>query len=221
MEFVQNFPFFCIILSMFSAIISFVMNGRIAKYIHVAMVTAVLILSLATLSFVAGTGESYTFMMGHFPAPWGNEIRIGELEALMAVFFSLIMMLSIFGGMAHIDREVQDSKKNLFYILLDLLMASLLALIYTNDLFRDQYNCSLWSDYDQKTGQNLCIGTEIYDHESCGIRAVPDRPDITLQYYRTSPDVSCQSSTGTDYCRAQLSSAVDGHYHSGNSGPWN
>ena len=113
MEFVQNFPFFCIILSMFSAIISFVMNGRIAKYIHVAMVTAVLILSLATLSFVAGTGESYTFMMGHFPAPWGNEIRIGELEALMAVFFSLIMMLSIFGGMAHIDREVQDSKKNL------------------------------------------------------------------------------------------------------------
>ena len=45
------------------------------------------------------------------------------------------MMLSVFGGMAHIDREVQDSKKNLFYILLDLLMASLLALIYTNDLF--------------------------------------------------------------------------------------
>lgn len=42
MAFVQNFPFFCIILSMFSAIISFVMNGRVAKYIHVAMVTAVL-----------------------------------------------------------------------------------------------------------------------------------------------------------------------------------
>ncbi|MGN0203896.1 MAG: complex I subunit 5 family protein [Coprococcus sp.] len=135
MAFVQNFPFFCIILSMFSAIISFVLNGRAAKYVHIAMVTAVLILSLATLSFVAGTGESYTFMMGHYPAPWGNEIRIGELEALMAAFFSLIMLLSVFGGMAHIDREVQNSKKNLFYILLDLLMASLLALIYTNDLF--------------------------------------------------------------------------------------
>lgn len=135
MEFVQNFPFFCIILSMFSAIISFVLNGRAAKYVHVAMVTAVLVLSLATLSFVVGTGESYTFMMGHYPAPWGNEIRIGVLEALMAVFFSLIMLLSVFGGMAHIDREIQDSKKNLFYILLDLLMSSLLALIYTNDLF--------------------------------------------------------------------------------------
>ena len=28
MEFVQNFPFFCIILSMFSAIISFVIHSR-------------------------------------------------------------------------------------------------------------------------------------------------------------------------------------------------
>lgn len=135
MAFVQNFPFFCIILSMFSAIISFVMNGRMAKYIHIAMVIIVLILSLATLSFVTQTGESYTFMMGHFPAPWGNEIRIGVLEALFAVFFSIVMLLSVFGGMAHIDREVQDSKKNLFYILLDLLMSSLLALVYTNDLF--------------------------------------------------------------------------------------
>ena len=144
----------------------------------------------------------------------------------MAVFFSLIMMLSVFGGMAHIDREVQDSKKNLFYILLDLLMASLLALIYTNDLFTAyvfiEINtiaaCGLIMI--KKQGRTY-VSALRYDHESCGIRAFPDRPDITLQYYRTSPDVSCQSSTGTDYCRAQLSSAVDGHYHSGNSGTWN
>ncbi|MCD7838709.1 MAG: sodium:proton antiporter, partial [Clostridiales bacterium] len=69
------------------------------------------------------------------PAPWGNEIRIGVLEALMAVFFSLIMLLSVLGGLAHIGRELKNSRKNLFFILLDLLMSSLLALIYTNDLF--------------------------------------------------------------------------------------
>lgn len=135
MTLVQNFPFFCIIISMFSAIISFVLSGRLAKYIHLAMVTAVLVMSLAVLGFTVNAGESYTFMMGHFPAPWGNEIRVGVLEALMAVFFSVIMLLSLLGGMAHVDREVQNSKKNLYYILLDLLMASLLALIYTNDLF--------------------------------------------------------------------------------------
>ena len=135
MTLVQNFPFFCIILSMFSAIISFVLKPRGAKWLHMFMVAAVFVMSLATLAYCMETGVSYTFTMGHYAAPWGNEIRIGALEALMAAFFSVIMFLSVMGGMAHLDREIQDSKKNLFYILLDLLMASLLALIYTNDLF--------------------------------------------------------------------------------------
>ncbi|MCD8333863.1 MAG: sodium:proton antiporter [Clostridiales bacterium] len=135
MTLVQNFPFFCIILSMFSAIISFPMNHRWAMRVHPIMVTAVLVMSLGVLGYVTSTGESYTFMMGHFPAHWGNEIRIGVLEALMAVFFSLIMLLSVLGGLAHIGREMNNSRKNLFFILLDLLMSSLLALIYTNDLF--------------------------------------------------------------------------------------
>ncbi len=135
MDFIQNFPFFCIIISMFSAIISFILPGKAAKYLHVIMVSAVLVMSLCILGYVCQTGESYTYMMGHYPAPWGNEIRIGILETLMAVFFSLIMLLSVLGGMAHIDREIQKSKLNLYFILLDLLMSSLLALIYTNDLF--------------------------------------------------------------------------------------
>lgn len=135
MDFVQNFPFFCIIFSMFSAIISFVFRSKGAKRMHLIMVCAVLVLSLATLAYCVQTGESYTYTMGHYEAPWGNEIRIGPLEALMASFFALIMLFDVVGGMEHLEAEIQDSKKNLFYIILDLLMASLLALVYTNDLF--------------------------------------------------------------------------------------
>lgn len=135
MDFVQNFPFFCIIFSMFSAIISFVFRPKGAKRMHLIMVCAVLVLSLATLAYCVQTGESYTYTMGHYEAPWGNEIRIGPLEALMASFFALIMLFDVVGGMEHLEAEIQDSKKNLFYIILDLLMASLLALVYTNDLF--------------------------------------------------------------------------------------
>lgn len=53
----------------------------------------------------------------------------------MAVSFSALMLLSVLGGLRHIDREIPPSKQNLFYIQLDLTMSSLLALIYTNDLF--------------------------------------------------------------------------------------
>ena len=135
MTLVQNFPFFSIILSMAAAIVSFVLRGRGSRCVHLAMVTAVLAMSAATLGYTAATGESYTFMMGHYPAPWGNEIRVGPLESAMALCFSLLMLLSVLGGLAHIERDIPPSKVNLFYIQLDLMLSSLLALIYTNDLF--------------------------------------------------------------------------------------
>ena len=135
MTLVQNFPFFCIILSMFSAIISFVLSGRQAKAVHLCMTGIVFVMSLFVLQFTYLSGTSYTYMMGHYPAPWGNEIRIGALESLMAAAFSLIMLLSVLGGIYHIDKDIDKEKQGLFFIQLDLLLASLLALIYTNDLF--------------------------------------------------------------------------------------
>ena len=73
--------------------------------------------------------------MGHFSAPWGNEIRVGILEAVMAVFFCATMLLCMLGGMKEREEEIEESKQNLYYIMVNLLLSSLLALIYTNDLF--------------------------------------------------------------------------------------
>ena len=47
----------------------------------------------------------YTYMMGHFPAPWGNEIRVGLLESITAIAFSVIMLLSIIGGIEQTRRS--------------------------------------------------------------------------------------------------------------------
>lgn len=112
-----------------------VLRGKYARRLTMGLLTIILCMSAFVLAFVFRSGESYTFMMGHFPAPWGNEIRVGILEALMAVFFSLIMILSILGGGKYILSDIIESKQNLFYVLINLMMSSLLALIYTNDLF--------------------------------------------------------------------------------------
>lgn len=135
MDFVRNFPFFSIMISMFSGIVSSVLSGRAAKWMNRVAVTVIGGMSLVLLLYLLGTGESYTYMMGHFPAPWGNEIRAGVLEAGMALFFCIIMMLSILGGSAKLLVEVAPDKQNLYYILINLLMSSLLALVYTNDMF--------------------------------------------------------------------------------------
>ena len=99
------------------------------------MITLVGGMSGAVLSFVLGTGQEYVYTMGHFPAPWGNEIRIGVLEAFMALFFCIIMFLCMVGGVLEREAQIESGKQNLYYIMVNLLLSSLLALVYTNDLF--------------------------------------------------------------------------------------
>ncbi|NLL79723.1 MAG: sodium:proton antiporter [Clostridiales bacterium] len=135
MAFVQNFPFFSIVLSMFAGTVSSVLPQKPAKYLNTAVICIVGTMSAVLLGFTLQTGESFTYMMGHFPAPWGNEIRAGVLEAAMALFFCIIMLLSLLGGRKKLLGEVEITKHNLYYILINLLLSSLLALIYTNDLF--------------------------------------------------------------------------------------
>ncbi len=132
---VQNFPFISIILSLFAGPLSSVLSGKKARWLNMAVITAIGAMSCCVLAFVVGSGESYVYLMGHFPAPWGNEIRVGVLEAVMAVFFCVIMLLCMMGGMAERKLEIESSKENLYYVMVNLLLSSLLALIYTNDLF--------------------------------------------------------------------------------------
>ena len=122
-------------LSMFSGIVSSILPGKAAKRLNTAVILVIGAASAWLLSWLMRTGGSYTFMMGHFPAPWGNEIRAGALEAGMALFFCVIMLLSMLGGRKKLFDEVEVTKHNIYYILTDLLLSSLLALVYTNDLF--------------------------------------------------------------------------------------
>ncbi|MEZ3463709.1 MAG: sodium:proton antiporter [Lachnospiraceae bacterium] len=135
MDFIQNFPFFSILLSLGSGVLTSIMDRRMARLWNTFILVVITVLSAVLFVYMLGTGEPYTFMMGHFPAPWGNEIRAGVLEAGMALFFCLVMLFSLKGGQEHIDAEIEDTKVNLYYIMINLLLSSLLALIYTNDLF--------------------------------------------------------------------------------------
>ncbi|MFG6358639.1 MAG: sodium:proton antiporter [Acetatifactor sp.] len=135
MEFIRNFPFFSIVLSLFSGPLSSILGGKWAKRVNGAVIVLCGLMSCAVLWYVCRTGEAFVYTMGHFPAPWGNEIRAGVLEALMAAFFCVIMLLCMLGGSREREAEIQSSKQNLYYIMVDLLLCSLLALLYTNDLF--------------------------------------------------------------------------------------
>ena len=135
MNFVQNFPAISILLCLFAGIISSGLERKAARGLSRALLIAELFLNGSTLLYVLGTGEAFVYVMGKFPAPWGNEIRAGVLEALVALFFCIIMLLSLEGGVKKLADEVEEGKTYLYYVLCDLLLSSLLALVYTNDMF--------------------------------------------------------------------------------------
>jgi len=132
---IQNFPFFSIMIIMFTAIICSMLKGKAARYLCMSSISVICVLSLATLAYVGNENISYVYYMGHFPAPWGNEIRIGVTEAMTATLFSFIVLLVLLGGGKYIHDDIDSSKQNYFYLLTSLLLGSLLALIYTNDIF--------------------------------------------------------------------------------------
>ena len=135
MSIIQNVPCLSIMLTLFMAIITSAVKGRMARRLSIFITVLTGAMSLILLVYLVGTGESFVYTMGHFPAPWGNEIRVGVLEGFMALFFCAVMLLCMLGGSAEREREIEDSKQNLYYIMVNLLLCSLLALIYTNDLF--------------------------------------------------------------------------------------
>ncbi len=134
--FYENIPFFVIFLSLFAGILTTaVHSGKTALRINL-IVTAINGILNGILLFKTATNEvSFTYTMGAFPAPWGNELHAGPLESLLATTFCVVLFLSVLGGRNAIFADILPKKQNLYFIMLNMLLASLFALCYTNDVF--------------------------------------------------------------------------------------
>ena len=135
MELILNFPAVSILLCLFAGIVSSALKAKGAGRVNLALILTEIVLQFFVLIQTIALGRPYVYVMGKFPAPWGNEIRVGVLEAFMALFFCVIMLLCMLGGSREREKELETGKQHLYYIMIDLLLSSLLALVYTNDLF--------------------------------------------------------------------------------------
>jgi multicomponent Na+:H+ antiporter subunit D len=133
-QFVVNFPLFTIVLSLFSGALCFMLPGKAARRYTMCYEAFLTVLCLWILQYTYLNG-AFTYVMGEFPAPWGNEIRAGVLEATTALIFMIIMLTAVFCGYRFIEKDLDLSKENLYYALLNLMTAAILSMIWTNDLF--------------------------------------------------------------------------------------
>ncbi len=135
MTLIRNFPAFSILLTLICAVITSVLRRRSASVLTLLIILVNLTLNSLTMLDVLRTGDSYVYYMGHFPAPWGNEIRAGIFETVTMTVLLLVILLSFIGGYRWSTEQVEPSKYNLFCVMIDLSMLALLALVYTNDIF--------------------------------------------------------------------------------------
>ena len=135
MSFVQNFPFFSIILSLVCAVVSFAANARWARRLSIFLLSASVVLQGSLLVYCTVHHVRYYYMMGHYPAPWGNELTAGILESFLAMLFAGVMLLCVLGGMGRILRDVPADRQKLYWVMVDLAHVALMALCYTNDIF--------------------------------------------------------------------------------------
>ena len=136
MPFEYNFPFFSIFLCMVTAILlSVIKNRNFCYYWSLFVCFACGLLSLVLTLKLTAAGESFAYTMGKFPAPFGNEIKAGPLQALMATVFSFVMLFSLTGGKDDLYHDVPERKAGLACVMFNMTLASLLVLTYTNDIF--------------------------------------------------------------------------------------
>lgn len=134
--FYENFPFFCIFLAIIMGILSAVIkNGRVAYRMTQMTAGVIAILTAILLFYVVQNGYSFTYTMGRFIAPYGNAIKVGPLQALLCMVFSIVLTLSLSGGEKDLFHDILPEKQHLYFVMINLLLASLLSLVYTNDIF--------------------------------------------------------------------------------------
>lgn len=135
MDFIRNFPLFTIVLSLFSGVLCTTLSGTAARRYTIAFECFLTGLVTAVLCYTEKTGASFTYVMGEFPAPWGNEIRAGTLEAMIALLFIVVLLSSVIGGKNFVETDIDKSKESLYYGLINLMTSALMAMTWTNDLF--------------------------------------------------------------------------------------
>ncbi|GAA0178269.1 monovalent cation/H+ antiporter subunit D family protein [Clostridium sediminicola] len=136
------------------------------KAISVFSMASAFIVSLVALIYVQKNG-AYIYSVGHFEGPIGIEFFVGNIETLLSTVFTFVALMITWFSVYSIDGDIKEKRIPLYFLLVNILIASILGLLYTNDLF------------------NAFVFIEIGTITSCGIIIVKDKKEnikATLKY---------------------------------------
>ncbi|WP_202709746.1 complex I subunit 5 family protein [Sporosalibacterium faouarense] len=131
---IKSFPLLTII---FLFITSFTMplfkKDVISKRLSFITLSISSVISLISVIYIKFNGEIY-YRVGHWDAPWGIELHVGIIEGIIGLVFTSVATLAIWYSMFSLERSMKE-RIGFYYLLINILIGSLLGIVYTNDLF--------------------------------------------------------------------------------------
>lgn len=167
MEMIKSFPLIIVLILFISAfIMPLIKRNKTVKAISLSSLAAVMLLSIIHFFFIMKAG-SYLYRVGHFDSPFGIEFYIGTIESILALLFSFVTLMIVWYSIYCIDKDINETRVSLYYLLLNMLVGSLMGVVFSNDMF------------------NSYVFIEVGTLAACGIIVVKDKKEnilATLKY---------------------------------------
>ncbi len=164
---IDSFPLLMVILPYVLGFLGIlIFKNRVSKIVAGITSVILIVLSAFLLSYTLKNG-SFIYNAGHFESPWGIELSIGPVEAVFSVLFSFVYGVVTWYSYDTIPREIDKGRVKIYYFLTNILIGSLLGVIFTNDIF------------------NSYVFIEIGTLAACGIIVIKNKKDnflATLKY---------------------------------------
>ncbi len=137
MPWTSHLPIIMVLLGIFLSFILPVVNLWRRRWSEIISLTAMAVM-FATGLFLLWRIEHngpFKYAVGEWPPPWGIEFNVDYLGVYMMIVISGIGFLALLYATKDLPHELSDNSLQLFYPLYMLLMASMIGMGLTNDLF--------------------------------------------------------------------------------------
>ena len=135
MTFAQHYPVLIIVLPLMAAPLAVIFANRQFAWMLAFVGSIVCAAMGASLLLTVSSGEALSYHVGDWPPPWGIELKVDKLNALLLTLVSAMSAIVLPFARRSVPLEVADDRIYLFYGCWLLCLCGLLGITVTGDAF--------------------------------------------------------------------------------------
>ncbi|MGA1779116.1 MAG: monovalent cation/H+ antiporter subunit D family protein [Planctomycetota bacterium] len=135
MSFADHLPLLVLLVPLLGGVLSVFTGGGRVPWLWACSVTLLTFLGALELLSIVTTAGTRTYALGDWPAPWGIELVVDTLSAIVITLVSGIATVVTFFARRNVEKDIPADRLNFFYSLWLLAITGLLGITATGDAF--------------------------------------------------------------------------------------